>query len=79
MPSPTLLASLTAAGYTAWYLISCYIGFGPCRLCHGTGARVRRSGRGRPRPCRWCRATGLRKRWGRRLFDALRLEFERSR
>ena len=76
MVTLALLASLTLAGYAAWYLIKCYaVPFGPCRRCNGAGEQ-----RGRiirlQRECHRCAGTGRRVRIGRRLIEHLRDEYK---
>ena len=75
MTSIVLLASLTLAGYAAWYTVLCVADpFGRCHRCHGR----RNSLSKRHRDCRACDGTGRRVRVGRRIFDHFRAEYERG-
>ncbi|MGN9890587.1 hypothetical protein [Micromonospora sp. L31] len=68
------LASLTALGYAAWYLILCAVSpWGRCRRCHGR--RYHRTAIGTRRDCRRCDGTGRRVRIGRRLAEYVRTEY----
>lgn len=75
----TVLASLTAAGYAACYLLMCAaFPFGNCRRCKGTGKRHNPFTGKSYRLCTRCAGTGRRVRVGRRLYEYLRTEHRRG-
>ncbi|MEV0727714.1 hypothetical protein [Polymorphospora sp. NPDC050346] len=75
MTLAAVLATLTLAGYAAWYVALCVIApFGRCRYCTGRRNRLDR----RHRDCLACDGTGRRVRLGRRLYEHLRAEYDRG-